>query len=296
MKLFGLRSLRTLSKVGKEAASGMQGDGSSHDIEPPTDEDLDEMSFLEHLEELRWTIFRALAGVLIVTIVCSFFSKWIIDVLLLGPSQPDFFMYELLGIEAEALKFQNRILTGQFFVHIGVILSVGVVLGSPIIIWSLWRFIEPGLYSHEKKGLRFASVFATFFFITGILFGYCIITPMAIQFFAGYEISPKIDNDIDITKYFNMLTFWALGTGILFELPVVVYFLAKIGLVTPEILRSSRKFALLGCLILGAFFTPPDPFSQVLVAVPLLLLYEGSILVAGHVVRKRERELKKALE
>lgn len=295
MKLFGLRSLRAVSKISKEATSGMQGDGSSHDVVPP-DEDLDEMSFLEHLEELRWTIFRALAGLLIVTIVCGFFSKWIVDVVLLGPSQSDFFMYELLGIDAQNLKFQNRVLTGQFFVHIGVILSVGLVVGSPIVVWSLWRFIEPGLYSHEKKGLRFASVFATFFFILGIMFGYCILTPMAIQFFAGYEISPMIDNDIDITKYFSMLTFWALGTGILFELPVVVYFLAKIGLVTPEILRTSRKYALLGCLILGAFFTPPDPFSQITVAVPLLLLYEGSIIVAGYVVRKRERELKKALE
>lgn len=295
MKLFGLRSLRAVSKISKEATSGMQGDGSSQDIRPP-DGDLDEMSFLEHLEELRWTIFRALAGLLIVTIVCSFFSKWIVEVVLLGPSQSDFFMYELLGIDAQNLKFQNRVLTGQFFVHIGVILSVGLVVGSPIVVWSLWRFLEPGLYTHEKKGLRFASVFATFFFILGIMFGYCILTPMAIQFFAGYEISPMIDNDIDITKYFSMLTFWALGTGILFELPVVVYFLAKIGLVTPEILRTSRKYALLGCLILGAFFTPPDPFSQITVAVPLLLLYEGSIVVAGYVVRKRERELKKALE
>ena len=295
MKLFGLRSLRTLTKLGKEAASGMQGDGSSQDIMPP-DESLDEMSFLEHLEELRWTIFKALGGVLVVTIICSFFSKWIIDVLLLGPTQSDFFMYDILGIEARTLELQNRILTGQFFVHIGIILSVGVVLGSPIVIYSIWRFIEPGLYKHEKKGLRFASVFATFFFILGILFGYCIITPLAIQFFAGYEISPVIRNDIDITKYFNMLTFWALGTGILFELPVVVYFLAKIGLVTPQILRSSRKFALLGCLILGAFFTPPDPFSQVLVAVPLLLLYEGSIFIAGHVTRKREKELRQALD
>ena len=123
MKLFGLRSLRTLSKVTKEATSGMQGDGSSHDVMPP-EQELDEMSFLEHLEELRWTIFRALGGILIVTIVCSFFSKWIIDELLMGPSQSDFFMYQWLGIEAESVKFQNRVLTGQFFVHIGAILSI----------------------------------------------------------------------------------------------------------------------------------------------------------------------------
>ncbi len=297
MKLFGLRSRRAPSKGGDgPAPPGMEGDGASGEVASPDEELLNEMSFLEHLEELRWTLFRGIGGILIITIVCGFFSKWIIDVLLLGPSRSDFFIYELLNIDAQTLKFQNRILTGQFFVHIGVILSVGIVLGSPIFIYSFWKFIEPGLYSHEKKGLRFAALFATFFFMLGIAFGYCIITPMAIQFFVGYEISPMIENDFDITKYFSMLTFWALGTGILFELPVVVYFLAKIGIASPEMMRRSRKYALLGCLILGAFFTPPDPFSQILVAVPLLLLYEGSIFVAAHVTRQREKELRKALE
>ena len=294
MKLFGLRSLRTLAKL-TESVSETQGDGASNDVMPPN-EDMAEMSFLEHLEELRWTLIRGVGGILAITIVCSFFSKWIIDVLLLGPAQPDFFIYQLMGIEAEALQLQNRVLTGQFFVHIGVILSVGIVLGSPIFIYSLWRFIEPGLYKNERKGLRFAAVFATFFFMLGIAFGYCIITPMAIQFFSNYQISDMIVNDFDITKYFSMVTFWSLGTGILFELPVVIYFLAKIGIATPESLRRSRKYSLVACLIIGAFFTPPDPFSQILVATPLLLLYEGSIFVAAYVTKKREKELNKALE
>ena len=289
MKLFGLRSLRTLAKLTKSPA-GMEGDGASNDVLPP-DADLAEMSFLEHLEELRWTLIKGMGGILLITIVCSFFSKWIIDELLLGPAQPDFFMYQWLGIEAEALQMQNRVLTGQFFVHIGVILSVGIVLGSPIFIFSLWKFIEPGLYKNERQGLRFAAVFATLFFMIGIAFGYCIITPMAIQFFSNYQISEMIVNDFDITKYFSMVTFWALGTGILFELPVVIYFLAKIGIATPAVLRRSRKYALLGCLIIGAFFTPPDPFSQILVATPLLLLYEASIFVSSYVTKKREKEL-----
>lgn len=293
MKLFGLRSLRTIAKLADNA--GMQGDGASGEVDPP-DGEMGEMGFLDHLEELRWTLFRGIGAVLVITIICSFFSKWIIDELLLGPAQSDFFMYQLLGFEAQTLQMQNRVLTGQFFVHIGVILSVGIVLGSPIFIYSLWKFIEPGLYKHEKQGLRFAAVFATFFFMLGIAFGYCIITPMAIQFFASYQISDMIVNDFDITKYFSMVTFWALGTGILFELPVVIYFLAKVGLATPESLRKSRKYALLGCLIVGAFFTPPDPFSQILVATPLLLLYEASIFVAAYVTKKRDREMKKALE
>ncbi len=296
MKLFGLKSLGTLAKLGKTAASLPGGDGASNNVIPPTDEEMAEMGFLDHLEELRKTLFLGLGGILGATIVLSFFSTWIIDVLLLGPAQSDFFVYELLGIEATTLQLQNRVLTGQFFVHIGVILSVGIVVGSPIFIYSLWRFIEPGLYKKEKKGLRFAAVFATFFFMLGIAFGYLVITPMAIQFFSSYQISSMIVNDFDITKYFSMVTFWSLGTGILFELPVVIYFLAKIGIATPEVLRASRKYALLGCLIVGAFFTPPDPFSQILVAVPLLLLYEASIYVSAYVTRKQERELKEALE
>lgn len=295
MKLFGLKSLGTLAKLGKAASSMPGGDGASNDVLPP-DEDMAEMGFLDHLEELRKTLFLGIGGILGATIILSFFSRWIIDVLLLGPAQSDFFIYDLLGIEATTLQMQNRVLTGQFFVHIGVIFSVGIVVGSPIFIYSLWRFIEPGLYKNEKQGLRFAAVFATFFFMLGIAFGYLIITPIAIQFFSSYQISEMIVNDFDITKYFTMVTFWALGTGILFELPVVVYFLAKIGIATPQTLRASRKYALLGCLIIGAFFTPPDPFSQLLVAAPLFLLYEASIFVASYVTRKRDREMREALK
>lgn len=298
MKLFGLKSLGTLAKLGK-AASGPPpgGDGATNDVLPPDgEENMAEMGFLDHLEELRKTLFIGIGGILAATIVLSFFSRWIIDELLLGPAQSDFFIYELMGIEAKTLQMQNRVLTGQFFVHIGVILSVGIVIGSPIFIYSLWRFIEPGLYKNEKKGLRFAAVFATFFFMLGIAFGYCIITPMAIQFFSSYQISEMIVNDFDITKYFTMVTFWALGTGILFELPVVIYFLAKIGIATPTTLRNSRKYALLACLIIGAFFTPPDPFSQILVALPLLALYEASIFVAAYVTKKREKEINEALK
>ncbi len=289
MKLFGFGSSPT------SVTHPSQGDGASDPLAPPEEGLMAEMSFLDHLEDLRWSLFRGIGGILAITIVCSFFSRWIIDELLLGPTKADFFMYELLGFEAKTLLLQNRVLTGQFMVHIGVILSVGIVLGSPIFIYSLWKFIEPGLYKSEKTGLRFAAMFATFFFMTGIAFGYLIITPVAIQFFSNYEISPQITNDFDITKYFSMVTFWAFGTGVLFELPVVIYFLAKVGIATPERLRNFRKYALVVTLILGAFFTPPDPFSMILVATPLYLLYEASIFVSVSVTKRRERELKKAL-
>jgi sec-independent protein translocase protein TatC len=261
----------------------------------PETVDLAEMSFLDHLEEFRWALIKSFASIVVVTIVCSFYSTWIIDVLLLGPAKSDFFVYQWLGMEAEELVLQNRTITGQFFAHIGTILAVGVVLGSPLFVFFMWRFIEPGLYPNEKHGLRFAAAFATVFFMLGITFGYCVVTPFALQFFANYQISGLIINEFDITRYFSMVTFWAFGAGVLFELPVVVYFLAKVGILTPLIMRKYRKFALIITLILGALFTPPDPVSQVLVAIPLLVLYELSIRVAAVVARRREKELAEAL-
>lgn len=257
-------------------------------------EELAEMSFLDHLEDLRWTLIKGGIGVLATTIAAAFFGTWIIEVLLLGPAKPDFFMYQWLGIEADLLQLQNRTLPGQFFVHWGTIFSVGLVLGSPIFIYYLWKFIEPGLYQSEKKGLRFAAVFATFFFMLGILFGYCILTPFAVQFFSTYQISELVVNDIDITKYFSMVITWCFGSAVLFELPVVIYFLSKIGMLTPKVMRKYRRYALIVILALGALFTPPDPFSMFVVAIPLVLLYEVSIGISGIVARKYERTIKES--
>jgi sec-independent protein translocase protein TatC len=198
-------------------------------------------------------------------------------------------MYRVLGFQAEELNLLNRTITGQFFADIGTILVVGMVAGSPVLVYYLWRFIEPALYPKERAGMKFASVSATFFFLLGIAFGYLILTPVALQFFATYEISAQIANQFDIITYFNMVTFWALGTGLLFELPVVVYFLSKVGLLTPDLMRTYRKYALLVVLVVGALLTPPDPFSQILVAVPLLLLYELSIGVSAYVNRQQAR-------
>lgn len=254
-----------------------------------------EMGFLDHLEDLRWTLIKGFAGILVCTIAAVFFRRWIIEVLLLGPKSADFFMYRVFGMETTEFVLQNRTITGQFFADLGTIIAVGVILGSPVFVYQIWRFIEPGLYPSEKKGMRFASVFATFFFVFGISFGYLIITPLALQFFAAYSISPEISNEFDIAKYFSMLTTWSFGAGVLFELPVVIYFLAKMGIATPDRLRRFRKWNLIVCLFLGAFFTPPDPVSQVIVATPLVLLYELSIRISSVVTRRRERELAKAL-
>lgn len=266
-----------------------QGDGAPPAQQAP--EQLGEMGFLDHLEELRWRIIKGMAGILVGVIACMFFYRWIIDVVLLGPSSPDFFMYEFLGLELKDFVLQNRTVTGQFFAAIGTVVVVGLILGAPVFIYQMWAFVEPGLYAHEKSRVRFASLFATFFFVTGVAFGYLIITPLAIHFFAGFEISSQISNEFDITKYFGLVTMWSFGAGVLFELPVVVYLLSKLGLVTPRLLRKSRRYAIVGILIVAAFITPPDPVSQLLMAVPLTLLYEGSILISAAAEKRRERDL-----
>ncbi len=263
----------------------------SNDPTEPAPSPKGEMSFLDHLEEFRWALLKGFGGVLLATIIASFFGEWIIDALLLGPKRPDFIMYQLLGIEATEFTLQNRTVTGQFFAHLGTIMAAGLVLGSPLFVYSMWRFIEPGLYPQEKSGLRFASVFAVFFFILGLAFGYFVITAFALQFFANYEISPEIVNEFDITRYFSMVIWWSFGTGILFQLPVVVYFLSKLGLATPARMRQWRKYALLATLIVGAFLTPPEPLSQILVATPLMLLYEASIFISVYMERKRRKQL-----
>jgi sec-independent protein translocase protein TatC len=288
MKLFGSHT----TTEAKLPPAGTSGDGAL--LEPS--HNLAEMGFLDHLEELRWTLIKGMAGVLVTTIVCGFFAEWIIQNILLAPTQEDFFMYEVLRIPFTSFDLQNRSITGQFFAYWGTILGVGVVVGSPVFVFFLWKFIEPALYPNEKDGLRFAAAFATFFFILGICFGYGIITPIAIQFFAAFQISPEILNEFDISRYFSMVTFWAFGTGLLFKLPVVIYFLAKLGIATPDFLRQSRRYAVVITLVLGALFTPPDPLSQLLVALPLLGLYEMSIHIAAVVHRRREKALKKALE
>ena len=295
MRLFGLQSLGEMRRQIGRPPAGALGDGASHAV-TPSEQEMAEMSFLDHLEELRWRIWKGLGGLLLTTIVCSFFAEWIIDRILLAPVHTDFFMYELFGIEAVDIVLQNRNITGQFFAYWGTIFAVGLILGSPIIVYQLWKFIEPGLYPNEKSGLRFSSVFATFFFVLGISFGYLVLTPLALQFFARFSISDTIVNEFDISRYFGMVTMWCFGVGLLFELPVVVYFLAKLGIATPEVLRKGRRFAVVIILIIAAILTPPDVISQTIVSIPLFILYELSIFIAAVVAKNRERELKEALE
>lgn len=245
------------------------------------------MPFLDHLEELRWRIFKGLGGILACVIACLFFTDWILEHILLAPTETSYFMYDVLGLDAKAITLQNRSITGQFFAYWGTVIAVGLVMGSPIVLYQTWKFIEPALYPQEKQGMRFASAFATFFFVLGVSFGYLIITPIALQFFANFEIADQIVNEFDISRYFSMMLMWAFGAGVLFELPVVVTFLARAGIVTTAFLRAGRRYALIIILVLGALFTPPDPLSQLLLAIPLLGLYELAIVLASFVEKRK---------
>lgn len=282
-----LFSPKTLLRRTVRSAPPPSGDGAA--AEPK------EMGFLDHLEELRWRIAKALGAVIISAIVCLLFADWVIDVLLLGPTRTDFFMYRAFGIDAVDVVLQNRTVTGQFFAYVGTVLATGIILASPIVVYQFWKFVEPGLYAHERKGLRLASAAATFYFALGISFGYLVITPLAVQFFAQFTISDQILNEFDISRYFGLTLTWTFGAGLLFELPVVVYFFSVLGILTPARLRTGRKYALVGILIVAAFLTPPDPFSQILIALPLVGLYEVSIWLSGRVERRRLRAEAKAL-
>lgn len=254
----------------------------------------DTMSFLEHLEELRWRIIKGLIGVVVGVVIAFIFSDFIIDEVMLGPTRSDFFMYDLLRVDAVDLTLQSRRLPGQFFTFWGTLFVIGFIIGSPVFIYQMWRFIAPALETGEKSKTYFGSVFVSFFFLLGVSFGYLILTPFAMQFFTQFEISEMVRNDFDINQYFSSLSTWTLACGVIFQIPVVSYSLSSMGIMTPEFLRTYRRHAVVLCLLISAFLTPPDPISQVLIGIPLVILYEFSIFISGIAVRKRERSLKQA--
>lgn len=255
---------------------------------PPPQE---EMPFLDHLEELRWRIFKGMIGVAIGMLIAFTFSGWIMDNILLGPARSDFIVYKIIGLDAIDLVLQNRRLPGQFFTFIGTLMVVGLIIGAPVLFYQLWAFIAPALNPNERSSSKFIVFNMTVLFMMGVAFGYLVLTPFALQFFNTFYISEMVRNDFDINAYFSSITIWTLTCGIIFQLPMVSYFLSKIGLLTPEFLIKHRKYAILICFITAAFLTPPDPVSQVLIAIPLLILFQFSIFVSRVTARRRNREI-----
>lgn len=266
-----------------------------------------EMSFLDHLEELRWHLIRSTLAVVIIATVAFIFRNFLFDVIIFGPSYPDFISYEMLckisnlvGMEKgcigeDGLDFivQSRKVAGQFNAAIWTSITAGVVVGFPYILYEFWKFISPGLYENERKNSKGFIIIASLLFFTGALFGYYVIAPLSVNFLAGFKVTDVIQNEFDIDSYIGLIRASVLAAGIIFELPIIMYFLTKIGLITPEFLKKNRKYALVIVLILSAIITPPDISTQVIVAVPVLILYEISIVISRIVLKREAKRLKK---
>ena len=264
-----------------------------------TAKDPQAMSFLDHLEELRWHLIRATLAVLIGGVVAFIAKDFIFDTLLFGPKKADFFTYKLfcniskiLGLDdsfcIEKLPFsiQSRTMAGQFSAHIWTSITAGFIIAFPYVIYQFWSFVKPAMHENEQKSAKGFIFISSFLFFLGVLFGYYIISPLSINFLGNYQVSDEVLNEFDLSSYIGLVRASVLACGLVFELPIVIYFLSKTGIVTPEILRKYRKFALVGVLILAAVITPPDIASQVIVAIPILILYEISIFISKAVAPK----------
>ncbi|HLS29419.1 MAG TPA: twin-arginine translocase subunit TatC [Flavobacteriaceae bacterium] len=264
-----------------------------------------EMSFLQHLEELRWHLIRSTLAILILATLAFIAKDFIFNTILFAPKEPEFITYRVfcnivqsLGLDESVcvtdidFRIQNRTMAGQFNIHIWTSITAGIILGFPYVLYELWKFISPALKESEKKNSQGFILIASILFFLGVLFGYYIIAPLSINFLANYRVSAEVFNDIDISSYMGLVRTAALASGIIFELPIIIFILTKIGLVSPEGLKKYRKFAIVGILVLAAIITPPDIVSQVIVAIPILVLYEISIIIS-RIVLKREKKRNK---
>ncbi len=262
-----------------------------------------EMSFLDHLEELRWHIIRSFGSIAIFAVAAFIFRQPIWHYIILAPSRPDFWTYDMfcrLGsltgadffcIDELPFIIQNRRMTAQFTMALTSSFVIGMIVAFPYAFWEFWRFIRPGLYKNEKQLSRGAVFFVTLLFLTGILFGYYVVAPISINFLTNFKLDESILNEIDLTSYVSTVMMLVLACGIMFQLPVVVYFLTKAGIITPEFLKTYRKHAIVVILVLSALITPPDVISQILMCFPLLLLYEISIMLANTIKREEDKLL-----
>lgn len=258
-----------------------------------------EMNFLDHLEALRWHIVRAAIAIVVFSVIAFLNKEIIFDGIILAPKNPDFLTYRVLCYLSAKYNLDicfNEInfnvisinLSGQFMTHVWVAFVIGFIVAFPYFIWEIWRFIKPALSDKERKYSRGIVFFTSVLFLFGLMFGYYLIAPLSINFLGNYQVSTEVNNTISLDSYINTVTILSLSTGLVFELPMVVYFLSKIGIVTPELMRKYRKHAMVVNLILAAFITPaPDVTSQMMVALPLFVLYEISIYVSRAVTRNK---------
>src|SRR5690554_181531 len=284
----------------QEAKKGLMGWRSkkNHDESEPG-----EMSFLDHLEELRWHIIRSAIAIMVFAVVAFIFKDFIFDTVILNPRTPEFWTNRMfarladmvgtdaLRINSTPLELISIKIADQFMTHIMVSIIAGFIIAAPVVFYEFWRFIKPALYETEKKYAGGAVFFTSVLFIMGILFGYFLIVPLSIHFLGSYNVSGDVVNQINLRSYIGSVTSISLASGVVFLLPIFAFFLSKVGILTPEFMKAYRRHAYVVMLLLSAIITPPDIFSQVMVFVPLFVLYEISIIISRRVVKKREKEL-----
>ena len=267
------------------------------------DKKVNDMSFLEHLEELRWHLVRSILAIMVFAVAAFIFKDFIFSQVILAPKSPEFFtnrMFCALGnmvniqklcINSNPFQVINTQMAGQFMTHMMISIIVGIIVAFPYIFYEFWRFLRPALYSKERQHARGAVFYSSFLFILGILFGYYLIVPLSVNFLGSYSVSEEVTSMINLRSYINTVASISLASGIIFELPVLVYFLTKIGLVSPEFLKKNRRHSFIVILTLSAIITPPDIFSQIMVCFPLVFLYEIGISISRNVIKKEEARL-----
>lgn len=264
-----------------------------------------EMSFLNHLEELRWLLVRSSIAILITSVIAVFFNEFIFDVIIFGPKKGDFITYQFFCDVAtkfdldksfcdNELPFviQNRTMDGQLSVMIWTCITAGFIMAFPVILWEFWKFIRPALYENERKYAKLFLFVSSILFFLGVVFGYFILVPLSINFLANFTISNIVENQIDINSYISLVKTTSLATGLVFELPIIIFFLTYLGLITDGFLKEYRRYAYVLILIVAAVVTPPDIISQMIVSFPLVILYECSIIVAKIITKRNVQKEK----
>jgi sec-independent protein translocase protein TatC len=268
---------------------------------------LNEMSFLDHLEELRWLLVRSTSAIIIMAIATYIlnecFNNFIFEDIIFAPTRADFFTYTYFCELSNQLGFadsicitelpfiiQNTDMEGQINIFIWTCITAGFILAFPFILWELWKFISPALYEKERKNVSVFIFVASILFFLGVLFGFYVIIPMSINFCATFSVSKMIQNQFTIDSYIGMMKTSVIASGLFFELPIIIYFLTKLGLVTPSFLRKYRKYSVVIVLIIAAIVTPPDVVSQIIVTIPMLLIYEASIFISVFVHKNKLKE------
>lgn len=260
------------------------------------------MSFLGHLEVFRWHLVRSVAVLLVCTIVVFFLKDEVFNYVILPPSHGDFWTYQqlcklsqLFGADSNLcdaklpFKIISTKMSGQFAMHIWVSLVMGVIAASPYIFWEIWRFVKPGLTKIERKKSRGMIFYVTLLFLMGVAFGYFIVGPMSIMFLGTYQVSEVIQNTFHLSSYISTMTSVVIASSILFQIPVFIYFLTSIGLLSSEFLKTYRKHAIVVIFILSAVITPPDVTSQILISIPILGLYQMGIWIAKRIEKKQAK-------